>query len=47
MQKNCISTKNFEDTCTIYTKSEPVVIFMGSNTNDAIDRLFDTTLKRF
>ena len=47
MQNNCISAKNFEDTCTIYTKSEPVEIFMGSDTNDVIDRLFNTTLKRF
>ena len=47
MQNHCISAKNFEDTCTIYTKSEPVEIFMGSDTNDVIDRLFNTTLKRF
>ena len=47
MQNNCISAKNFEDTRTIYTKSEPVEIFMGSDTNDVIDRLFNTTLKRF
>ena len=46
MQNNCISSKNFEDTRTIYTKSEPVEIFMGSNTNNVIDRLFDSTLKR-
>ena len=24
MQNNCISTKNFEDTCTIYSASKPV-----------------------
>ena len=47
MQINCISTKHFKDTHTIYTKGEPVEIFMGSNRNDVIDRLFDTTLKRF
>ena len=47
MQYNCISVKNFEDTRAISTKSEPVELFMGSNTNDVIDRLFDTTLKRF
>ena len=44
---NCISVKNFEDTCTIYSKSDPAEIFMGSYTNDVIDRLFDTTLERF
>ena len=31
MQNSCISTKNFEDTCSIYSASEPVEIFMGSN----------------
>ena len=29
MQSICISTESFEETCTIYTKSEPVEIFMG------------------
>ena len=47
MQNNCVSTKNFEDTCTIYTRSEPVEIFVGSNTSDVTDRPVDTTLKRF
>ena len=47
MKNNCISTKSFEETCTIYTKSEPTEIFMGSNTNDVIDRLFNTLLQRF
>ena len=44
---NCISVKNFEDTRTIYSKSDPAEIFMGSYTNDVIDRLFDATLERF
>ena len=47
MQNSCISTKSFEETRTIYTKSEPVEIFMGSNTNDVIDRLFNTLYKDF
>ena len=33
MLNNCISVKNFEDTRTIYSKSDPVEIFMGSDTN--------------
>ena len=37
MQNSCISTKSFEETRTIYTKSEPVEIFMGSDTKDVID----------
>ena len=47
MQNSCISTKSFEETCTIYTKSEALEIFMGSDTNDIIDRLFHTLLQRF
>ena len=47
MQNSCISTKSFEETCTIYTKSEPVEIFMGSSTEDVIDKLFNTLLQRF
>ena len=47
MQNNCISVKNFEDTCAIYSASKPEEIFMGSDTKDVIDRHFDTTLERF
>ena len=46
MQNHCISVKNFEDNRIIYSASKPVEIFMGSDTKDVIDRLFDTTLKR-
>ena len=47
MQNNCISTRNFEDTRTIYSASKPVEIFMGSDTNEAIGKLFNTLLQRF
>ena len=47
MQNNCISVKNFEDNRIIYSASKPVEIFMGSDTKDVIDRLFDTTIERF
>ena len=47
MQNSCISTKIFEETCTLYTKTEPVEIFTGSDTNDVIDKLFNTLLQRF
>ena len=47
MQNNCISTKDFEETRPIYSASKLVEIFMGSDTNDTIDRLFDTLLQRF
>ena len=47
MQNSCISTRSFEETRTIYTKSEPLEIFMGSDTEDVIDKLFNTLLQRF
>ena len=47
MQNGCISTKSFEETRTIYTKSEPIRIFMGSNTEVVTDKLFNTLLQRF
>ena len=47
MQNNCISTNDFEETRTIYSASKPVEIFMGTDTDDVIDRLFDTILQRF
>ena len=43
MQNSCISTKSFEETRTIYTKSEPVEVFMGSDTEHVIN----TLLQRF
>ena len=47
MQNSCISTKSFEETRTIYTKSEPVEIFMGSDTEDVINKLLNTLSQRF
>ena len=47
MQNSCISTRSFEDMLTIYTKSEPVEILIGSDTEDVIDKLFNTLLQRF
>ena len=47
MQNSCIFTKKFEETRTIYSASEPVESFMGSDTEDVIDTLFHTILQRF
>ena len=47
MQDNCISSKDFEETRTTYSASKLVEIFMVSNTDDAIDKIFDTLLQRF
>ena len=47
MLSNCISIKKFEETRSIYSGSKPTEIFMGSNTDDVIDKIFDTILQRF
>ena len=47
MHVKCISTKGFIDKCTMHAISEPVETFMGSNTKDVIDKLFNTLLQRF
>ena len=46
MQNNFISDKDFKDTQTVYSASKPVEIFMGSDTNENIDKLFNTILER-
>ena len=45
IQNSCISTS--EETRTIYSKSELVEIFMGSDTEEVIDALFNTLLQKF
>ena len=47
MQNSCISTKGFEETRTIHSKSEAIEIFMGNDTEDVTDKLFNTLLQRF
>ena len=47
MQNSCISTRSFEETLTIYTNSEPVETYIGSDTENVIDILFNTLLQRF
>ena len=44
---NCISTRNFKDKRTIHSKSEAVEIYMGSDTKNVIDTLFNTLLQNF
>ena len=46
MQNNFISNKNSEDIRAIYSASKPVEIYMGSDTENAIDTLFSTILGR-
>ena len=47
MLKNCISSKDFEETCFIYSASISIEIVMGSDTNNINDELFRTLLERF
>ena len=47
MLNKCISSKNFEETCSIYSLSDNIEIFMGIDTDDIIDKFFDTILQRF
>ena len=46
MQNNFISDKNFEDTRAIYSACKPIEIYMGSDTENAIDTLLNTILER-
>ena len=46
IKKNFISVKDFEYSGTIYSASKPIEIFMGSNTENVIDTLFNTILNR-
>ena len=47
MQSNCISTKDFEETHIIYSANKPLESFMGTDTDGAINKRFDTLLQRF
>ena len=47
MQINCISSKNFEETRTIYSLSNNIEILMGSETDNIIDELFECLLQKF
>ena len=47
MLNRCISSKNFEETHSVYSASDNIEIFMGIDTDEVIDILFDTILQRF
>ena len=42
-----ISTRSFKEKHTIHSKSEAVGVYMGNNSKNVIDTLFNTLLKRF
>ena len=47
MLNRCISFKNFEEMRSVYSTSDNIEIFMGSDTDEVINRLFDTMLQNF
>ena len=47
MYIKCISTKSFNETRTMHPKSKQVEVYMGSNTENVIDILFNTLLQNF
>ena len=47
MLNMCISSKDFEELHSVYSVSNNIEIFMSSDTNEIIDKLFDTMLQRF
>ena len=44
---SCISTKSFNEKGTMHSKSKAVEVYMGGNTEDVIDTLFNTLLQIF
>ena len=47
MYINCISTKSCNETRTMHPKSKQVEVYMGSDTENVIDTLFNTLLQNF
>ena len=47
MMINCIFTRRFKDKPTIHSKSEAVEIYIGSDTKNVINTLFNTLLQNF
>ena len=47
MYIKCISTKSFNETRTMHPKIRQVEVYMGSDTENVIDALFNTLLQNF
>ena len=45
MQINFISSKDSEETCTMHTKSHNIEIMMGNETDEIIEKLFESLLQ--
>ena len=46
IKNNFISVKDFKDTRSIYSASKPIEMFMGNDTKNVIETLFDSILNR-
>ena len=44
---NVISSKDFEKTCTMRTKNHDIEIMMGNETDEIIDKLFESLLQNY
>ena len=47
MYIKCISTKSFDETRTMHPKSKEVEFYMGSDTENVFNTLFNTPLQKF
>ena len=47
MYIKCVSTKRFDETRTMHPKTRPVEVYMGSDTENVINTLFNTLLQSF
>ena len=47
MYIKCVSTKSFNETRTMHRKSRHVEVYIGSDTENVIDTLFNTLLQNF
>ena len=47
MYIKCISTKSFIEARTMHPKSRQVEVYMGNDTENVIDTLFNTLLQNF
>ena len=47
MYVKCVSIKSFNETRTMHPKSRQVEVYMGSDTENVIDTLFNTLIQNF
>ena len=47
MAMDFFSSKDSEETCTMYSKSDNIEVIIGSETDEIIENLFDSFLQRY